>query len=180
MQTLSLKANHRKIATYRASLAEFAKLGVKHETAVRAAFQALLEDCTALVNKGRADKWKLVPEYSLKTKAGAKITPDGALLDSFRLIHGLWEAKDTADDLDKEITKKFKLGYPRDNILFQSPTRAVLVQDGERVLDLDISKPDNLVDVLRGFFEYRAPAFDRVGKSRRRVQGSPARDRHGR
>jgi hypothetical protein len=38
----------------------------------------LLEDCTALVNNGRADKWKLVPEYSLKTKAGAKITPDGA------------------------------------------------------------------------------------------------------
>ena len=75
---------------------------------MRAAFQALLEDCTALVNKGRADKWKLVPEYSLKTKAGAKITPDGALLDSFRLIHGLWEAKDTADDLDKEIEKKFK------------------------------------------------------------------------
>ncbi len=32
------------------------------------------------------------------------ITPDGALLDSFRLIHGLWEAKDTDDDLDKEIT----------------------------------------------------------------------------
>ena len=78
MRTLSLKANHKRIAAYHASLTEFAQLGVKHETAVRAAFQGLLEDCTALVNKGRADKWKLVPEYSLKTKAGAKITPDGA------------------------------------------------------------------------------------------------------
>jgi len=165
MRTLPLKANHKRIAAYHASLADFAKLGVKHETAVRAAFQALLEDCTALVNKGRADKWKLVPEYSLKTKAGAKITPDGALLDSFRLMHGLWEAKDTADDLDKEITKKFKLGYPRDNILFQSPTRAVLVQDGERALDLDISQPDNLVTVLKGFFEYQAPAFDEWEKA---------------
>src|SRR5439155_13326875 len=119
MQTLGLKPNHKRIATYGASLDEFAKLGVAHETAVRAAFQALLEDCTAHVNKGRADKWKLVPEFSLKTKVGAKITPDGALLDSFRLIHGVWEAKDTADDLDKEIAKKFKLGYPRENILFQ-------------------------------------------------------------
>src|ERR1051325_11151849 len=126
MRTLSLKPNHKKVATYQESLSAFAQLGVTHESAVRAAFQALLEDCTALVNKGRADKWKLVPEYSLKTKAGAKITPDGALLDSFRLMHGLWEAKDTADDLDKEIAKKFKLRYPRDNILFQSPTRAVL------------------------------------------------------
>jgi predicted helicase len=165
MRTLPLKANHKRVAAYHASLADFASLGVTHETAVRAAFQALLEDCTALVNKGRADKWKLVPEYSLKTRAGAKITPDGALLDSFRLTHGLWEAKDTADDLDKEITKKFKLGYPRDNILFQAPTRAVLVQDGEKVLDLDISKPEPLVEVLRAFFEYQAPAFDEWEKA---------------
>jgi hypothetical protein len=143
MRTLALKVTHKRIAAYHASLAEFAKLGVKHETAVRSAFQALLEDCTSLVNKGRADKWKLVPEYSLKTKTGAKITPEGALLDSFRLLHGLWEAKDTADDLDKEIAKKFKLGYPRDNILFQSPTRAVLVQDGEnseRVIEAPLEK----------------------------------------
>ncbi len=165
MRALNLKANHKKIATYRASLDEFAQLGVAHETSVRAAFQALLEDCTALVNKGRADKWKLVPEFSLKTKGGARITPDGALLDGFRLIHGVWEAKDTADDLDKEIAKKFKLGYPRDNILFQSPHRAVLVQDGERVLDLDIYNPDNLVEILRAFFEYQAPAFDEWEKA---------------
>ncbi len=160
MRTLPLKANHKRVAAYQQSLAEFARLGVTHETAVRAAFQALLEDCTALVNKSRADKWKLVPEYSLKTKAGARITPDGALLDSFRLIHGLWEAKDSDDDLDKEITAKFKAGYPRDNILFQEPRRAVLVQDGERVLDLDISIPEHLVEILRAFFGYQAPAFD--------------------
>jgi predicted helicase len=160
MRALPLKANHKRVGAYHQSLAEFAELGVTHETSVRAAFQALLEDCTALVNKGRADKWKLVPEYSLKTKAGARITPDGALLDSFRLIHGLWEAKDTDDDLDREITAKFKAGYPRDNILFQAPHRAVLVQDGERRLDLDISQPEHLVEILRAFFGYQAPAFD--------------------
>jgi hypothetical protein len=44
MRTLTLKPNHKRIAAYHASLADFAKLGVKHETAVRAAFQALLED----------------------------------------------------------------------------------------------------------------------------------------
>ncbi len=62
MRTLPLKANHKRVAAYHASLADFARLGVKHETAVRAAFQDLLEDCTSLVNKGRANKWKLVPE----------------------------------------------------------------------------------------------------------------------
>ena len=165
MRILSLKPNHKRIAAYHESLAEFEKLGVKHESAVRAAFQALLEDCTALVNKGRGDKWKLVPEFSLKTKSGAKITPDGVVLDSFRLVHGVWEAKDTSDDLDKEIKTKFKLGYPRTNILFQAPQRAVLVQDGERVLDVDLAKPLGLVQILKHFFEYQPPEFDEWEKA---------------
>lgn len=165
MRVLPLKSNHKRIAAYHESLVEFEKLGVKHESAVRAAFQALLEGCTTLVNKGRDDKWKFVPEFSLKTKTGTKITPDGVLLDSFRLMHGLWEAKDTADDLDNEIRAKFKLGYPRTNILFQAPERAVLVQDGERALDRDISKPQGLVEVLKQFFEYQPPEFDRWEKA---------------
>jgi predicted helicase len=165
VRALSLKPNHKRVAAYHESLAEFQKLGVKHESAVRAAFQALLEDCTALVNKGREAKWKLVPEFSLKTKGGAKITPDGVILDSFRLVHGVWEAKDTTDDLDAEIRRKFKLGYPRANTLFQAPQRAVLVQDGERVLDVDLAKPSNLVEILKRFFEYQPPEFDEWEKA---------------
>jgi hypothetical protein len=49
MRTLALKPNHKRVAAYHASLADFEKLSVKHETAVRAAFLALLEDCTSLV-----------------------------------------------------------------------------------------------------------------------------------
>src|SRR5205823_2603278 len=95
----------------------------------------------------------------------AKITPDGVLLDSFRLVHGVWEAKDITDDLDNEIRAKLKLGYPRTNILFQAPNRAVLVQDGERVLDRDISKPLGLLEVLKQFFEYQPPEFDEWEKA---------------
>jgi hypothetical protein len=49
MRTLPLKANNKRNAAYHASLAEFARLGVKHETAVRTGFQALLEDCILLL-----------------------------------------------------------------------------------------------------------------------------------
>lgn len=165
MRALPIKPNHKAIAAYHASLVEFKNVGVKHETAVRAAFQSLLEACTALVNKGHDDKWKLVPEFSLKNKAGARITPDGVLLDTFRLVHGVWEAKDTGDDLGKEIRAKFKLGYPRTNILFQAPDRAILIQDGEKVLDHDISKPIGLVEILKAFFEYQPPEFDQWEKA---------------
>ena len=68
-----------------------------------------------------------------------------------------WEAKDSKDDLRVEMEKKFALGYPRTNILFQSPTRAILVQNGRIELDTDISDAAKLVDVLRLFFEYRQP-----------------------
>jgi hypothetical protein len=37
------------------------------------------------------------------------------------LVHGIWEAKDSDDDLTKEVCLKFKKGYPLINILFQSP-----------------------------------------------------------
>jgi len=42
MPTIDLKANHKAVKDYYAGLEEFHRLGVKHETAVRAPFQILL------------------------------------------------------------------------------------------------------------------------------------------
>ena len=49
--------------------------------------------------------------------------------DNLGVTHGFWEAKDIRDDLPKEARKKFALGYPRDNIFFQNPRRALLFQN---------------------------------------------------
>jgi len=84
---------------------------------------------------------------------------DGAVVDAFHIAHGYWEAKDVHDDLEKEVKKKFAAGYPKDNIVFQAPERAILYQDGKRVLDEDISKATNLVQTLSLFFEYLPPAY---------------------
>lgn len=40
------------------------------------------------------------------------------LVHMHRLLHGVWEAKDTHDDLTIDAAKKFKAGYPKNNILF--------------------------------------------------------------
>src|SRR5947207_167111 len=117
MATLSLKPSHKSVSAYYDSLAAFARLGIKHESAVRSAFQELLEYCA------RQFDWKLVPEYALKRKGKADAKADGALIDTYGLTHGLWEAKDTDDDLEKEIKHKFSIGYPKDNILFWQPER---------------------------------------------------------
>jgi predicted helicase len=85
---------------------------------------------------------------------------DGALVDEFNLPHGFWEAKDSGDDLDKAIKAKFALGYPQRNILFQAPDRAVLYQNGSRVLDTGLAKPEQLTDTLRAFLTYKEPSLD--------------------
>jgi len=131
MPSLTLKPTHKAVTAYYDSLAKFAGLGVTHETAVRSAFQELLEHCA------RQFDWKLVPEYAIKRKDHANAVADGALLDHYGLNHGLWEAKDSADDLDKEIRHKFSIGYPRQNILFWQPDRAVLYREGERFYDAE-------------------------------------------
>jgi hypothetical protein len=57
MPTLELKPTHKVVTAYYDNLAKFAKLGIKHETAVRSAFQELLERCASQFD------WKLVPEW---------------------------------------------------------------------------------------------------------------------
>jgi predicted helicase len=153
MPTLELKPTHKVIATYYASLAKFKKHGIKHETAVRSAFQELLESCA------RQFDWKLVPEFRIKRKGQPDASADGGLLDNYGLSHGLWEAKDSDDDLDKAIKHKFSIGYPKQNILFWQPDRAVLFQNGERFHEADLTKADDLVHVLKLFLEFAPPAI---------------------
>jgi len=157
--TLELKPTHKVVESYYANLAEFEKRGIKRESAVRSAFHELLEHCA------RQFDWKLVPEYPIKRKGQADAKADGALLDTYGLNHGLWEAKDSADDLEKEIKFKFSIGYPKQNILFWQPDRAVLFQNGERHHEADLTKPDDLVHILKLFLEFAPPAIEEWSKA---------------
>ena len=153
MPTLNLKLTHKPVKAYYSALEQFAKLDVTHETAVRAAFQTLLENCA------RQCKWTLVPEYGVSTGRGRRIVVDGALVDDFRLTHGCWEAKDIHDDLPAEVDRKFAAGYPRDNILFQTPQRAMLWQNGRLALDADLTDAGQLIETLQMFFGYRPQEY---------------------
>jgi predicted helicase len=159
MPKLELKPAHKPVAEYYRALGQFKSLKVTHETAVRDAFQDLLKSCC------RQFGWTLVPEWSLRRAGRMPLRADGALVDEFRLRHGLWEAKDESDDLAKEIKKKIAAGYPTDNILFQSPERAILYQNDRQVLDADLTEADELVRVLAHFFEYQPPAYREWGEA---------------
>ena len=160
MTTLNLKLTHKPVKAYYESLQRFESIGVSHETAVRSAFQTLLEHC------GRQFNWILVPEHSMtpliRGARGVKnkrIVVDGALIDNFQLPHGYWEAKDIHDDLPSEVLHKFAAGYPRDNILFQTPHRALLWQNNQQTLDADLTDPTQLIHTLETFFSHRPQEY---------------------
>ena len=153
MSTLNLKSTHKPVKAYYESLDQFDRLGVTHETAVRSAFQSLLESC------GKQLKWTLVPEHSMTLNRNKRIVVDGALIDDFRLTHGYWEAKDIHDDLSTEVQRKFEAGYPTDNILFQTPQQAILWQDDRQVLDADLTDPKQLIETLQTFFAHRPQEY---------------------
>jgi predicted helicase len=154
MERLNLKPTHKPVQNYYDALRQFKTIGISHEGAVRSAFQTLLEHC------GRQFGWKLVAEWQIKRNHGHPLRVDGALLDEFRLTHGFWEAKDSHDDLGKEVKKKLTAGYPQNNIIFQAPERAILWQNGRSVLDVDITDPVALVEIVKQFFDYTPPEFE--------------------
>ena len=155
---LQLKATHKVVRAYFTELNNLAQLGFFHEGAVAPAFANILRA------GAQPFGWTLTEQYQRKPGRGRTIRIDGALLDNFKLAHGYWEAKDSADDLDAEIRKKLAAGYPRDNILFQAPDRMVVIQQGQRVWDSPIEGeggPDALIEGLRAFFNYQPPAYER-------------------
>jgi predicted helicase len=125
--------------------------GSSRETIVREAFKDLLKAW------GKAQDLVFLAEYPLKTATKSNISVDGALLHSIRTPLGWWEAKDEDDDLDEEIAKKFKKGYPRDNIVFTDDATASLWQAGHEVMRCDMTDTAQLAKLLKLFFGFERP-----------------------
>lgn len=150
LHMLDIKPSHKPIKEYYAALEDYKKHGVVKETSVRNAFQELL------VTYARKLKWSFVEEYGITLTNKNKGSVDGAVLDQYSIVMGYWEAKDSGDDLKKEIKSKFDKGYPRNNILFQEPLKAVLYQDGVLVDNYDLTSDESLCNCLEDFFGYKA------------------------
>ena len=145
---MNLKPTHKPIRAYYAALGQFERLGITfpaankthihpgqferlgitHETAVRSAFQALLEHC------GRQCQWTLVPEYAITRPGKKRVVVDGALIDDFQLTHGIWEAKDIHDDLPSAKTCSWT-GEVKNNL---GGAKVMVGSDGQR-MDRDIN-----------------------------------------
>ena len=154
MPKLNLKPNHKAIRDYYTTLQGYAQHAIRHEGAVSSPFETLLHACARQMNA------TLVPQYPMRAPKGNRIVIDGAIIDEYGLPLAYWEAKDIDDDLARAVQEKREAGYPLDNILFQTPQRAILYQNGVETLDLDITEPANLIAVLQYLCAYVPPALD--------------------
>ncbi|MFN7309429.1 MAG: N-6 DNA methylase, partial [bacterium] len=121
---------------------------------MREAFKDLLKQW------GRTLDLTFIPEYELATRTRERRYADGALLHTLRVPFGYWEAKDSHDDLDVEIDKMLRAGYPRTNIVFEDTRCAVLIQHGEEVMRCDVEDVAQLEKLLRLFFAYERPEIE--------------------
>lgn len=141
------------IDKYHAALKEFAYHNVLNESGTRRAFEDFL------VQVGRQHKWTLVAGQEKKVN-GRSIYPDGMFKDDMNLVRGYWEAKDTDDNLDAEIAKKRKAGYPTSNIIFEDTATAVLLQHDREILRVDMKDSARLAELLTEFFRYVEPEIE--------------------
>ena len=138
------------IEQYRTKLQELIEFGGSdNEENIRPAFQ----NCLDAYCHDHRERLVLIPE--LKNSPSNK--PDGTVKDSLRMARGYWEAKDSHDDLDAEIKVKFNRGYPRDNIIFEDSQTAVLVQNGNEAMRVDMSRDGELHRLIRIFLDYELP-----------------------
>ena len=160
MASFTLSADAPALQAYYARLENYRRLGATNEMAIRQAFAILLEEVAANV------AWYLILEQTLDNRA----RPDGVLLDNLRIPRGYWEAKDTKDHLEVEITKKIAKGYDLFNTIFENSECGILYQDKHRVLEVDLRQKEQLATLLSRFFNYTGEDIEKFHAAVREFQ----------
>ena len=155
--------NYPHIEKYRADLRRFIDFGGSdNEQSIRRAFA----ECLDSYCRDHREKLALVDE--LNVSRGNR--PDGTVKDTLRMARGYWEAKDSHDDLDMEIQRKFNRGYPADNIIFEDSQTAVLVQNGNEAMRVDMSRDGELHRLIRTFLDYELPEIQEFRQAQRQFK----------
>jgi predicted helicase len=116
----------------------------KNELSIKSAFRSLISFYC------RPKDLEIIEEQTLLESRKA---PDGVLKDAAGFIYGYWEAKDEKDDIDAEIIKKQRIGYPMFNFLIENSIEAVLIQ-GEKRTKIKMSDREDLHHLLIEFVNF--------------------------
>lgn len=96
----------RAVAAFYDSRRAYAAQGAAHEADTRQAFQTLLSDIA------KQHGLTLLTEQTIKLPNRRTIRLDGEARDQYTMQRSVWEAKDSADDLDRGDSQKDRGGLP--------------------------------------------------------------------
>jgi len=130
------------------------RTGVTNEMSIKQPFDNLVTELSD------SKHYVYATEITIRNVSNTKnIRPDGTLMNDLRIHRGYVESKDTNDSLDDEIQKKlYTDGYPNFNIIFQDSIEAVLIQDGEEAMRIEMKDSEKLLEIINHFLEYK-PAY---------------------
>ncbi len=149
MPPVNIASNHPAIRRYRHELDTVQRRGIMHEGGLRHAFATLLRDT------GRECDWTLDEEVTITAlDSDGTIRLDGLMRNEYLIPRGYWEAKGPNDNLDAEIDKKRRQGYPLSNIIFENTIRVVLIQDGQVKQRAETRKPVQVGKLLTRFYNH--------------------------
>jgi len=143
---------HPLIREYQRSLGALREQGVENELGLRRPFENLLAD------SARLHGWRFV----------AGVGRQGRRPPHTARRHGLrrqqpaarhWESKDSHDDLDREIDRKIRRGYPSAIRFSKTPAAPSSTQDRNPVMQADLSNARDLADLLFRFYSTPNPRF---------------------
>ena len=158
-----MPATYPHITQYHAELERLIEFGGSdNESSIRRAFA----NCLNAYCGEHRERLALVDELGYR----GGVFPDGTVKDSLRMARGYWEAKDSHDDLDAEIENKFNRGYPRDNIIFEDSQTAILIQNGETAMRVDMRRPGELHRLIRRFLDYELPEIEDFRRAQRQFK----------
>ena len=133
--------------------------GSDNESSTRRAFEV----CLDAYCRNHSERLALVAEL----ESGNRNHPDGTVKDSLRLARGYWEAKDTRDNLDREIQNKLNRGYPRNNIIFEDSRVAVLFQNGAEAMRVNMAQSPDLHRLITRFLDFELPEIEDFRKAQK-------------
>jgi len=121
--------------------------GTPREGVVSEAFKTLLKDW------GKSRDLIFVPQYEYQTLQKMRVYPTGRSFtrSASRSATGRQKTRRT---ISTEIEKKFRKGYPQDNIIFEDSREAVLIQRKQQVMRCGVEDPAQLQSLLDLFFGY--------------------------
>ena len=158
-----MPATYPHITQYHAELERLIEFGGSdNESSIRRAFA----NCLNAYCGEHRERLALVDELGYR----GGVFPDGTVKDSLRMARGYWEAKDSHDDLDAEIENKFNRGYPRDNIIFEDSQTAILIQNGETAMRVNMSRQSELHRLIRRFLDYELPEIEDFRRAQRQFK----------